>query len=126
MKTSISVLGVSNVTICEVDLLQLLYSISCIAGDCSQDIELDGTTDNIKIELHHILRFCTGADGIPPTGFHKQIDMEFFSVRDGTKPLPIASTCGLELHLPRGVEDTKFFADMMMEAILCSPGFGKM
>ncbi|XP_071829809.1 uncharacterized protein [Apostichopus japonicus] len=96
-------------------------------GDCSQDIELDdGTTDNIKIELHHILRFCTGADGIPPTGFHKQIDMEFFSVRDGTKPLPIASTCGLELHLPRGVEDTKFFADMMMEAILCSPGFGKM
>ncbi|KAJ8030948.1 G2/M phase-specific E3 ubiquitin-protein ligase [Holothuria leucospilota] len=95
-------------------------------GECSQVIKLDdGTTETAKIALHHILRFCTGADAIPPLGFDKQVDIHFFSVTPGVKPLPTASTCGLELHLPRGMDEADEFTKMMIEAIVCSPGYGK-
>lgn len=87
----------------------------------------DGSTSHAIIGLHHILRFCTGADAIPPNGFTKRIDVHFFTASEEKKfkAYPTAHTCGLELHLPRGINDIDHIADLMVEAILCSPGFGK-
>ncbi|XP_071821218.1 uncharacterized protein [Apostichopus japonicus] len=95
----------------------------CQAGECSMSAEEDD--ESVVVGMHHILRFCTGADSIPPIGFEKQIDISFYTPVEGIKPYPTSSTCGLELHLPRGITDADKFARLMTEAILCSPGFGK-
>lgn len=88
------------------------------AGECR--------SNDVTLELHHILRFTTGADNIPPLGFSKHIDISFFTPIPGNKNYPTSSTCGMELSLPRGVTDESQFCDLMIEAILCSPGFGKL
>ena len=38
--------------------------------------------EDTTLQLHHILKFATGANSIPPTGFSKQISVEFFTPKD--------------------------------------------
>ena len=71
-----------------------------------------------------LLTFITGTDNLPPRGFKKKIDIQFYTSDPGTKRLPSASTCGLVLFLPRGVnpEDFKIF---MLRSLKESQGFHK-
>ncbi|KAJ8046169.1 G2/M phase-specific E3 ubiquitin-protein ligase [Holothuria leucospilota] len=94
----------------------------CEEGECKLKTFSD---DGGATGLHHVLRFVSGADSIPPTGFDKQVDIHFFTPVSGLKNYPTASTCGLEIHLPRGVSDEASFCQIMMEAILDSPGMYK-
>ncbi|XP_071844842.1 uncharacterized protein [Apostichopus japonicus] len=94
-------------------------------GECSMVIGEDGAAATSVIGLNHVLRFVSGADVVPPTGFHKQLEISFFTPVQGRRNFPTSSTCGLELHLPRGISDLEIFKRDMMEAILGSPGFGK-
>ena len=77
------------------------------------------------MKLEDLLQFATGASQIPPMGFDKLIDIKFFPFTDGNKNYPTASTCGMEIFLPRGVEDVTKFCQLMTEGIVSSPGFGK-
>ena len=58
-------------------------------------------------------------------GFEKEIDIGFFTPKDGSTRYPTASTCGLQLQLPRGIVDTDEFVNIMAEGILNALGFGK-
>ncbi|XP_071854522.1 G2/M phase-specific E3 ubiquitin-protein ligase-like [Apostichopus japonicus] len=48
----------------------------CQAGECSMSDEEED--ESVVVGMHRILRFCTGADSIPPTGFDKQIAISSF------------------------------------------------
>ncbi|PIK43236.1 putative G2/M phase-specific E3 ubiquitin-protein ligase-like isoform X1 [Apostichopus japonicus] len=104
------------------------FLMRCEAGQCGTDvIHDDGSTSHAIIGLHHILRFCTGADAIPPMDSPSALMCLFLlpQRRKKFKAYPTAHTCGLELHLPRGLNDIDYIVDLMVEAILCYPGFGK-
>nr|XP_022346140.1 uncharacterized protein LOC111138457 [Crassostrea virginica] len=55
--------------------------------------------DTSEINLNQLLAFWTGADTIPPLGFHKKLEIKF--VEDPAL-LPVAHTCDLSLELSRG------------------------
>ena len=59
--------------------------------------------------------------------FDHDIFIDFYDqeVEEGGKRYPYASTCGLQLFLPRGVEDLSSFEEMMKESIFGSYGFDK-
>ncbi|XP_042272961.1 uncharacterized protein LOC121900595 [Thunnus maccoyii] len=61
----------------------------------------DGQAD---FSFEDLLAFITGADHLPPLGFPRLISLHFYSQDAGTSNvrLPHASTCALELFLPRG------------------------
>lgn len=63
----------------------------------------------------------TGADSIPPCGFSKLIDIDFYS---DVGRLPSASTCALQLWLPR-VTDPDHITSVMVKTIKESYGFLK-
>jgi len=74
--------------------------------------------------------FWTGAQNVPPGGFRiglQRVDpsIDFFTPRPGITALPTSSTCGLVLHLPRGMEDPELFDSNVVRAIKESGGFGK-
>ena len=69
--------------------------------------------------------FITGSDRVPPNGFHKMIKIKFFDSEEGVHRRPSASTCALELYLPRGVSDTDYFNELMTSSLRDSMGFGK-
>lgn len=69
--------------------------------------------------------FITGADRIPPNGFSRMIKIKFYDVELKEKRRPFASTCSLELHLPRGITESEQFHELMISAIKESVGFGK-
>lgn len=75
------------------------------------------------MQIKDVLQFITGADCIPPMGFDKKIILCFYD-KEGNR-LPYASTCALQLLLPRGHEDETSFSHMMTEVIFGSYGFGK-
>ena len=58
-------------------------------------------------------------------GIEKPIEISFFSPNEGEKRYPSVSTCFYTLCLPRGITDKAAFAEYMDEAIVQSPGFGK-
>ena len=87
-------------------------------------------SDMDEVPLTKVLEFITGADRIPPLGFKNQIKVCFFSrtedeINRGVWRLPFASTCGMEVHLPRGINDVDQFTSLMNRAILECCGFGK-
>ena len=74
--------------------------------------------------MEDILIFVTGADRVPLLGFSRLIAISFYDQEDA-QGRPWSSTCSLELRLPRGVEDTKAFEELMVSSLKESCGFGK-
>ncbi|XP_071342480.1 uncharacterized protein [Trachinotus anak] len=66
-----------------------------------------------------ILAFTTGADHLPPLGFPRLISLRFYS-QDG---LPHASTCALELFLPRSVAGAEDLSALLSRAVHEALGF---
>ena len=62
------------------------------------------------------------ASNIPPSGFHKQIDVHFFNQEDGVTRLPYVSTCSLEMWLPRG-KAPEALAEMLIRCMKESEAF---
>ena len=76
--------------------------------------------------LPQLLIFITGADNIPVLGFPKNIDIDFFDVEPRSRRFPMASTCGLQLQLPRGIHSIDEFEGLTVRALKeGSHGFGK-
>ncbi|XP_026201828.1 G2/M phase-specific E3 ubiquitin-protein ligase-like [Anabas testudineus] len=72
-----------------------------------------------------LLAFITGADHLPPLGFLRLISLRFYS-QDADKSrvrLPHASTCALELFLPRGAASAADLLALLSRAVYDSLGF---
>ena len=82
-------------------------------------------SDEQQVSFKDLLRFITGADAIPPLGFQYPLTIQFYEQEKGSTRLPYASTCGLELRLPRGHEDPESFVVLMCNSLFNSCGFGK-
>lgn len=67
--------------------------------------------------------FITGADSIPPLGFQGQPSIDFYTPEN--RRLPFASTCGMVLFLPRGIQEEEELTDMLNTALKGYSGFGK-
>lgn len=76
------------------------------------------------IKLEDILVFITGAEKVPPLGFERLITIEFFDT-DGEQRRPWASTCSLQLNLPRGIQEYQVLKELMVSSLKESFGFGK-
>lgn len=86
---------------------------------------LQAANGSVPCSLEDLLTFITGADRIPPNGFSRMIKVQFFDVEALEKRRPFASTCSLQLYLPRGISETEQFNNLMISAIKDSMGFGK-
>ncbi|AWP10574.1 putative G2/M phase-specific E3 ubiquitin-protein ligase-like [Scophthalmus maximus] len=69
-----------------------------------------------------VLAFITGADHLPPLGFARLISLCFYS-QDG---LPHASTCALELFLPRAVAGAADLLALLSRAVHEALGFARL
>lgn len=92
-----------------------------------QDGNVNSNINNTNVQMHlkDVLQFITGADCVPPLGFGKKITIGFYDQEEGSTRLPYASTCSLNLALPRGHENYVSFSEMMKRVIFESCGFGK-
>lgn len=75
--------------------------------------------DTSEINLNMLLAFWTGAETIPPLGFHKKLEIKF--VEDPAL-LPVAHTCDLLLEISRGETPEEFHRKMEL-AITCGEEF---
>ncbi|KAJ7992891.1 hypothetical protein DPEC_G00266780 [Dallia pectoralis] len=81
-----------------------------------------------SLSLVDLLVFITGEDQIPPLGFHKKLSIRFYNHGQDHHHavynvcLPHASTCALELHLPRGVASPSGLKFMLTRAVNKSLG----
>lgn len=87
-----------------------------------KDLE-EGEAGNLILE--DLIVFITGADAVPPLGFEKKISIEFYDFTGNVRRRPWSSTCGLTLHLPRGIADPAEFNSLIKESLLDCHGFGK-
>ncbi|XP_052257757.1 G2/M phase-specific E3 ubiquitin-protein ligase-like [Dreissena polymorpha] len=76
---------------------------------------------DIDVTLSEVIAFVTGADCFPPCGFSKLIDVDFYTCEGR---LPSASTCALQLWLPR-VNNPDMISKLMYRALKESYGFMK-
>ncbi|XP_061175742.1 G2/M phase-specific E3 ubiquitin-protein ligase-like [Saccostrea echinata] len=88
-----------------------MYAFELFLQDCSEDTS--------EINLNMLLAFWTGADTIPPLGFHKKLEIKF--VEDPAR-LPVAHTCDLLLEISRGETPEEFHRKMEL-AITCGGEF---
>ncbi|XP_053374839.1 G2/M phase-specific E3 ubiquitin-protein ligase-like [Mercenaria mercenaria] len=86
-----------------------------------QDIQ-DGS---LPLTFGELMSFITGADHIPPCGFCQKVLISFYDQTDGTTRYPSVSTCAFYLWLPRGMDNAKDFAELMVDAVKNSLGFLK-
>lgn len=91
--------------------------------DGNVSITIDGGA--VHMQIKDVLQFISGADCVPPLGFEKKFIICFYDQEKGITRLPFASTCALQLSLPRGAEDESTFTTLMTSAIFGSAGFGK-
>lgn len=84
-----------------------------------------GNTKELPVHFKDLLQFITGADAIPPLGFHCSLTILFYDQEKETTRLPYASTCAMTLALPRGHEDPTSFRELMSRSLFDSCGFGK-
>jgi len=77
-----------------------------------------------KVTLLDLLQFITGADRLPPLGFHKSISVVFYDMT-AQRHYPSVSTCDLSIQLPRGFQCPDEFQCLLEEAVLGAHGFGK-
>ncbi|KAG7514182.1 hypothetical protein JOB18_027312 [Solea senegalensis] len=82
------------------------------------DIISNGQAD---FSFKDVLTFITGADHLPPLGFPRVISLRFYT-GDG---LPYASTCALELFLPRSVARAVDLLALLSRAIHKALGFAR-
>ncbi|ROI15246.1 G2/M phase-specific E3 ubiquitin-protein ligase [Anabarilius grahami] len=75
------------------------------------------------ITFQEMLVFITGADSIPPLGFPGEPRIEFYTQE--SRRLPFASTCGMVLFLPRGIQEEEELTDLLNTALKGYLGFGK-
>ncbi|KAJ8346625.1 hypothetical protein SKAU_G00280260 [Synaphobranchus kaupii] len=78
-----------------------------------------------SVSYEDLLIFITGTDTVPALGFPSKLTVDFFDREDGVRRLPYASTCSLNLFLPRGLSSEEEMADLMLTAVKCGIGFGK-
>ena len=83
------------------------------------------TANTSGISLEQVLDFWTAADAIPPCGFPTDLEVDFYTTVTGIKRLPSSHTCVPVLWLPRGVEEPLQLQEMLVQAITCCQGFGK-
>jgi len=77
--------------------------------------------------LPQLLIFISGADNIPPLGFDRVIEIDFFNYKTGVRRFPTSSTCGLGITLPRGMPSYEEFEDLIVQALKeGSHDFGKL
>lgn len=81
--------------------------------------------NELDVTFEDILVFVTGADAVPPLGFQRKCEIQFYEQETGVKRIPYSSTCALILYLPRGVTEEEVFKDLMQLAMKESFGFGK-
>ncbi|XP_075944560.1 uncharacterized protein LOC142946850 isoform X2 [Anarhichas minor] len=82
----------------------------------------DGKAD---FSFEDLLAFITGADHLPPLGFPRLISLRFYS-QDASMSgarLPHASTCALELFLPRGAAGAADLLALLSRAVREGLGF---
>lgn len=79
----------------------------------------------LDITFEEILIFATGADSVPPLGFPRECEIQFYDQEPGSQRIPYSSTCALVLYLPRGITEETDFKELMLLALKCSFGFGK-
>ncbi|XP_045906489.1 uncharacterized protein LOC123971612 isoform X1 [Micropterus dolomieu] len=82
----------------------------------------DGQAD---FSFEDLLAFVTGADHLPPLGFPRLISLHFYS-QDASMSgvrLPYASTCALELFLPRGVAGAADLLTLLSRSLREALGF---
>ncbi|XP_031725580.1 uncharacterized protein LOC116395664 [Anarrhichthys ocellatus] len=82
----------------------------------------DGEAD---FSFEDLLAFITGADHLPPLGFPRLISLRFYS-QDASMSgarLPHASTCALELFLPRGAAGAADLLVLLSRAVREGLGF---
>ena len=80
-------------------------------------------TDDVypDINLGQVLNFFTGTDYPPPLGFDSPVRVYF----DAETPLPMASTCALQLTIPTMYcDDKNKFEERMIYGFLNHGGFG--
>ncbi|XP_058495271.1 uncharacterized protein LOC131466129 [Solea solea] len=82
------------------------------------DIISNGQAD---FSVKDVLTFITGADHLPPHGFPRVISLRFYT-GDG---LPYASTCALELFLPRSVVRAVDLLALLSRAVHKALGFSR-
>ena len=75
----------------------------------------------MKVTLHSILNFFSGAEEILPMGFSCDPVLHF----NASDLYPTASTCATELTLRTQNSDYESFKDAMDVALTCHIGFGK-
>ncbi|XP_042370041.1 G2/M phase-specific E3 ubiquitin-protein ligase-like [Plectropomus leopardus] len=82
----------------------------------------DGQTD---FSFEDLLAFITGADHLPPLGFTTSISLCFYSQDTSTScvRLPHASTCTLELFLPRGAAGATDLSALLSRSVHEALGF---
>ena len=73
------------------------------------------------VTVPDVLRFITGSSAIPPGGFGTRIVVKFTHDQGYVR----VSTCALQVHLPLHHRTLSSFTEMMVEAIISSPGFGR-
>nr|XP_046247374.1 uncharacterized protein LOC124060441 isoform X2 [Scatophagus argus] len=82
----------------------------------------DGQAD---FSFEDLLAFITGVDHLPPLGFPRLICLHFYSqdVNMSGVRLPFASTCALELFLPRGAAGAADLLMLLSRAVREASGF---
>ena len=97
---------------------QTVYSLELFLKDV-EDEEVEG------IILENWLAFTTGTDAVPPLGFDSKVSIRFYDQESNIRRLPWASTCALQLFLPRGLNETGSFNNLLLQAMQECQGFGK-
>lgn len=77
----------------------------------------------VPVSFEELLAFITGANAVPPCGFSKKLDIQFYS-QEGHVRLPFVSTCSLEMWLPRSANQQEL-SRLIVRALKESQGFLK-
>jgi len=85
----------------------------------------DVADGSVPVTFQDILTFITGANKIPPCGFHGPLEIVFFPQETDVNRLPSVSTCALQINLPSGIRQPEVLSTMMVKAIKESCGFDK-
>lgn len=75
----------------------------------------------VGCSVEDVLVFFSGADCLPPLGFHRSPELHFLEPAD---LFPTASTCSLILRLPTRYHDYESFKVAMVQALTMNDGFG--
>ena len=110
-----------------VDFLDECEGISCVSTSVATIIFVFflHAEGNTGCDVKDVLVFFTGADRLPPIGFHKVPKITFLHSDINTSKFSTASTCDLQLRLPTcHGEDYEAFKEAMIMSLKDNDGFG--